>query len=68
MKTFEKDIEKAAIDLLQNKNLFKDNYRMKCLKWYQRVRIFFDSWYATFQSLPIILKYIKQAMKEQKHG
>ena len=55
-----KNIEKEAIELLNNKNLFNDKYKMKCLKWYQRIKIFFNSWIMALKVLPLVWQYIKK--------
>ena len=58
-------IEQEAINLIKDKRLFNDNYKIKCLKWHQRIRIFFNSWFAALQVFPMIFQYLK---KEQKNG
>ena len=43
-------------------NLFeqpKDAYKMKSLKWYQRIKIFFSSWYDALKYLPQVIRYIR---------
>lgn len=46
------DVEK----LLKHKPI---PYKMRCLKWHQRVKIFFSSWYTTIKCLPIIITLIR---------
>jgi hypothetical protein len=46
--------------LLEENGFLKDNYKMKCLKWYQRIKIFIKSWIVAIQMIPIVIKHIKE--------
>ena len=37
------------------KDLKLDSYRMKSIKWYQRIKIFFACWYITLKNIKRII-------------
>ena len=38
----------------------KNRYRIKCLKWHQRIRIELSSWLELIQLLPTIIRAVKK--------
>lgn len=41
-------------------NLYNYDYKMKCIKWYQKIKIFFCSWYQVLKNIRFIIKAIKK--------
>ena len=55
-----KNIDLLISSILADKHnvLVKDNYKMKSLKWYQKIKINIYSWFVTIIYLPTILKAV----------